>query len=172
VQDSEAKAYILVLCLVSVLLATAAKEPKSEPERVPAIGDKVNKHWDKTKDKLCAIHPSQLDPCFERAFAGVRYTIAYGSENGRVSYIFTDDKNFRTSEKLKVGDAVTFSVKSLLVYPGWLVIGPAASDGWRPVIGFDAEVHLADGTTRDVRTNREGNGTAYVSGFCKDRYFH
>ena len=96
----------LFLAMLLTLAMSAAVCARA-PEQVPAIGAKLNKHWlTAGEHELCMTSPAQLDPCFEQAFEGVRYRVAYSSKSKRVTYLTTSDGKFRTHSGLRVGDEI------------------------------------------------------------------
>jgi hypothetical protein len=145
----------------------------SASEQLPTIGMKIPNQWSKkAKVKLCVTHPAQIDPCFERSFGEVRYTLAYSSQTRRVTYLYTEDEHFRTADGLKVGDEIAISEENVRAWPGWQIHGPTTSDGWRPVIGGDGEVKLNNGSMLNLRGKHDGSGsgTTTILGFVKGRW--
>ena len=134
---------------------------------------KVPNEWSKkAKVKLCMTHPAQIDPCFERFFDGVRYTVAFSRETKRITYLYTEDEKFRTADDLRVGDEIAVSEENVRAWPGWQIHGPTTSDGWRPLIGWDVEVKLKDGSVLNLRGKHDGSssGTATILAFVKGRW--
>jgi hypothetical protein len=43
-------------------------------------------------------HSAQLDPCVEQKFDDIKYQVAYSEQTHRVSYVYTDDPKFRTTD--------------------------------------------------------------------------
>ncbi|MDT8068765.1 MAG: hypothetical protein ROO76_11445 [Terriglobia bacterium] len=119
--------------------------------------------------RLCMTHPAQLDPCFEHAFDGVLYTVAYDAQSKRVTYIYTKDRSFRTADGLKMGDEIAVSEKTVNAIPYWEIFGPSGSDGWKPIIGFNGEVKLQDGSVLNLwgKKNGSSTGVATIEGFAK-----
>jgi hypothetical protein len=156
----------LVFTAVSCIVVFAASH-----EPVPAIGAKIKKEGIKaSKGQLCMTHPAQLDPCFEHVFDGVQYKVAYNGQTRRVSYLSTSDSKFRTADGLQVGSEFRVTEDKVKAMPGWEVWGPTTSDGWRPIIGFNAEVKLKDGTLLKLNTNDgSGEGIAIIQGFSQGR---
>lgn len=140
-------------------------------EQAPKIGAEMNRKWIQGDGhNLCMTHPAQLDPCVQQLFDGVRYTIGYSKETRRVTYLYTDDKNFRTADGLKVGDSIPISDDSVRALPGWHVEAPITRDGWRPILGYDQKIKLRDGTVLNLRDkDSKKSGTAIILGFCKLR---
>jgi hypothetical protein len=161
----------LFLAMLLTLAMSAAVCARA-PEQVPAIGAKLNKHWlTAGEHELCMTSPAQLDPCFEQAFEGVRYRVAYSSKSKRVTYLTTSDGKFRTHSGLRVGDEIAISENTVRAWPGWEVHAPTTSDGWRPIVGFNSEVKLKDGTVLNLREKQGVNitGTATIGAFSKGR---
>jgi hypothetical protein len=157
--------------LLTLAMCTAVRG--RTPEQVPAIGTKLNKHWlTASEHELCMTNPAQLDPCFEQVFEGVRYRVAYSGKSKRVTYLTTSDGKFRTHSGLRVGDEIAISESTVRAWPGWEVHAPTTSDGWRPIIGFNSEVKLKDGTVLNLREMQGGSitGAATISAFSKGRY--
>jgi hypothetical protein len=157
----------LVLTVVgSVVVSGAAPEP------VPTTGATAKKEWVKaSKGHVCMTHPAQLDPCFEGVFDGVRYRVAYSDQTKRVSYLYTSDTKFRTADGLQVGGEISVTGQNVRALPGWEIWAPTTSDGWRPIIGFNAEVKLKDGTLLKLSGKHDGSkaGTATIQGFSRGR---
>jgi hypothetical protein len=117
-------------------------------------------------------HPAQMDPCFERSFEGVRYTVAYSREMKLITYVYTEDHKFKTADGLKVGDEIAISEQNVRAWPGWEVHGPTTADGWRPLIGWNGEVKLKDGSALNLwgKHNGSSRGTATILGFVRGRW--
>jgi hypothetical protein len=157
---------ITLTILGCVVLSGAAPEP------MPTIGTKVKKSWKKaSKGQLCMTHAAQLDPCFDGVFDSVEYKVAYSEQTKRVSYVSTSDKRFRTADGLRVGNEIRVTEENVRAVPGWEIWAPTTSDGWRPIIGFNAEVNLRDGTLLNIRGKRDGSkeGMATVQAFSRGR---
>jgi hypothetical protein len=140
-------------------------------EQPPNIGSKFKKSWRSKESGLCMTSSAQLDPCVERVFDGIKYSIAYGTDTHRVTYVYTDDEKFRTIDGLKVGDSIAVSRDTVVGEPGWQSYAPATGNGWLPVVGFDGlQIKLMDGSVIDL-TSSEGikKGTALIRGFSKTR---
>lgn len=108
------------------------------------------------------VSSAQVDPCFEHTFAGVRYTVAYNRETQHISYLFTEDDKFKTEDGLKVGDEIAVSRRNC-AWPGWEMPGPTTTDGWRPIVGWNAEVKLTDGTFFRLGGNHAGRSSGYAA---------
>jgi hypothetical protein len=121
---------------------------------------------------LCITHPAQMDPCFERSFNGVRYTVAYSRESKRITYVYTEDEKFKTTDGLRVGDEIPVSAQNVRAWPGWEIHGPTTADGWRPVIGWNGEVKLKDGSALNLWGKHDGSssGVTTILGFVKGRW--
>ena len=117
-------------------------------------------------------NPAQLDPCFERSFDGVRYTVAYSSKTKQVTYLYTKDEKFRTADGLKVGDEISISEENVRAWPGWEIHGPTTIDGWRPLIGWNGEVKLKDGSVLNLLGKHDGSrsGKATILAFVRGRW--
>lgn len=156
--------------IVTLILLAIPVIALSEPP--PSIGAKFNRKWAADREpKLCMTHPAQMDPCVEQVFDGVKYQIAYSNETRRVSYLYTDDENFRTVDGLKVGDLIPVSPQIVHALPGWQIHAQTTRDGWRPIMGYDLpQIKLNDGTVLDL-ANKEDmkRGTAVILGFSKGR---
>jgi len=117
-------------------------------------------------------HPAQIDPCVERYFDGVRYTVAFSKETKRITYLCTEDEKFRTADGLRVGSEIAVSEEDVRAWPGWEIHGPTTSDGWRPLIGWNLEVKLKDGSVLKLGGTHDGSssGTAIVEAFVKGNW--
>jgi len=92
----------------------------------------------------CMSSPGQLDKCFRATANGVVYTIAFrrrGSLGNVVTYLHTEDSNFKSPGGLYVGGVV--AVEDVIAAPGFEVYG-ARSEGWVPVVGFNGNVEVVD----------------------------
>lgn len=159
---------VIVLCVLTPSWSQA-------PQDLPRIGEKLDRRTVANANKqrlLCATSPAQLDPCFERVYGGVRFTVAYRDETKRVSYIYTVDEDFRTVEGMKVLDQIPVSTDSVRAWPGWLVEAQPTVDGWAPIVsGPDMTVELSDGTLLNIIGEQGGSsrGNAIIRGFGKRR---
>jgi hypothetical protein len=116
--------------------------------------------------------PAQLDPCFEHTYGGITFTVAFRSETKRVTYIFTTDKKFRTSEGLKILDEIPVTENSVRVWPGWQVEAAPTSDGWVPVISdYEMKVRLSNGTLLNLpgQHDHSSSGNAAILAFANRR---
>ena len=164
-----------VLLLITFVLFALLSASSQQSEELPRIGSRLDKSTVAMAEKqrqICATSPSQLDPCFEHRYAGIKFTIAYRSETKEVTYIFTTDEKFRTKDGLKVLDEIAVTEQSILVGPGWQVEAAPGSDGWIPVISdFDMKVKLSDGTLLNLpgETGGSKSGKATIRAFGKRR---
>jgi hypothetical protein len=58
----------------------------------------------------CMTSPGQLDQCVIVTVNGIKYTVGYrmgAPRSNVVTYVHTDDPNFRSPEGLRVGDVAT-----------------------------------------------------------------
>ena len=87
---------LLVIALLTAIAAIA--------EQPSTLGSKFNKKRAAGKEEnvICMTHPAQLDPCVEQIFNGIEFRVAYSGLTHRVSYLYTDDLNFRTAGGLRV----------------------------------------------------------------------
>ena len=68
-----------------------------------------------------------------------------------VTYVHTDDPNFKSPDGLRVGDVLTVeSPESIIEAPGFEVYGKKGR-GWIPVVGFNGEVSLVIEGLRDSK---------------------
>src|ERR1700675_1918771 len=104
---------------LSVLLILLLADCAAVAEQPPNIGSKFKKSWKSAEPQLCMTSSAQLDPCVQRKVDGITYTIAYREETHRVTYVFTDDENFRTVDGLKIGDSIPVSKETVAGWPGW-----------------------------------------------------
>ena len=108
----------------------------------------------------------------DQKFDGMKYQVAYSEQTHRVSYVYTDDPKFRTTDGVMVGGSIPVSKDSLLVLTGWQIRGPVTADGWWPILSNDLpRIKLKDGTEL-VITNEEdlvGSRDAVIVGFAKSR---
>ena len=155
----------------STLLVLLFAGSSALSEQPPNIGSKFKRARKSAEPQLCMTRSAQLDPCVQRKFDGIKYTIAYSEETHRVTYVYTDDETFRTTDGLKVGDSIPVSKETVAGEPGWQSYAPATPDGWLPVVGTDGlRITLKDGTIIDLMGS-EGikSGTAVILGFSKSR---
>lgn len=90
----------------------------------------------------CMSSPGQLDKCFLATVNGIKYKVAYRKRGlgNVVTYVHTDDPNFRSLEGLRVGDVATVEhPESIIAAPGFEIYGKKGK-GWIPVVGFNGEV--------------------------------
>lgn len=156
--------FLVVLFLLFACVSAVSEQP-------PNIGSKFKRLWRSKESGLCMTSSAQLDPCVERIFDGIKYSIAYSTDTHRVTYVYTDDDKFRTIDGLKVGDSIPVSRETVVGWPGWQSYAPPTRDGWLPVIGFDGlQIKLVDGSVIDM-TSSEGikKGIALIRGFKKSR---
>jgi hypothetical protein len=106
------------------------------------------------KRHICMTQPAQMDPCVEARIAGINYTIAYGEKTGRITYVFTSDKAFRTTDGVRVGETVDLSEEQILAWPGWEIRGPETPDRWYPLLGILEVTVVTDGNDALVRAER------------------
>jgi hypothetical protein len=94
----------------------------------------------------CMSSPGQLDKCFRAVADGVTYTVAYRIDRVHgniVTYLHTDDPNFKSPEGLRVGDVVVIDdLKTVIAAPGFEIYASNKS-GWVPVLGFSGEVTVS-----------------------------
>jgi hypothetical protein len=103
----------------------------------------------------CMTSPGQLDKCVNVTANGIKYTVGFrrrGSRGNVVTYVHTDDPNFRSPEGLSVGDMVTVeNPESIVAAPGFEIYSRKGR-GWIPVVGFNGEVNVVhDGQTDEKR---------------------
>lgn len=104
------------------------------------------KYVPKNNPKQYMTHSAQFRPYIEQNVAGVRYVIAYDKKNHVIKYISTDDKQFKSADGLQVGGYVEVNDEQVEAYPGWEIRGPKDKDGWQPLIGFNSEMTVLDGS--------------------------
>lgn len=161
-----------LLSIIAVLCSFSAANSQ-QGDKLPHIGSELDKHTVTLAEKqrqVCMTSPAQLDPCFERTYGGVKFTVAYRNETKKVTYIFTTDEKFRTKDGLKVLDEIPVTEESIREWLGWQVEAAATSDGWVPVISdFDMKVKLTDGTLLNLPGEHEGSssGKAVIRAFGK-----
>ncbi len=102
----------------------------------------------------CLSSPAQLDKCFLATVNGIKYTIAYrrnGSMGNVVTYVHTDDPNFRSPEGLHIGDITTVAnPEDIIAAPGFEIYGKKGK-GWIPVVGFNSEVTVVQNQQGDQK---------------------
>jgi hypothetical protein len=102
----------------------------------------------------CMSSPGQLDRCFRAVANGVKYTVAYrrrGIHGNIVTYLHTDDPNFRSPEGLRVGDVVVIdNITKIIAAPGFEIYASNAN-GWVPVLGFSGEVDVVGQSGADEK---------------------
>jgi hypothetical protein len=93
----------------------------------------------------CMSSPAQLDKCFRARVNGIKYTVAFrrrGPLGNVVTYVHTDDLNFKSPEGLRVGDVATVANSgNVIVSPGFEIYGPKGKR-WLTVVGFNGEVEV------------------------------
>ena len=144
--------------------------------RVPEIGEKLRSKDipESASHNVCMRLAAQVDPCFDTLLGGVKYTIAFGDRDHRVTYIHTSDPKFKAADGQKVGDEIEFPRSQLQVNPYFEIYGPTTRDGWRPIVGLDIgplEPTEKDGTKIDLRGNT-GKGDPVktsIGGFSKGK---
>lgn len=101
-----------------------------------AIGTRLNTtQASRTRTTDCATRPSQISACTELAAGGAKFKVGYDPQTRLVRYMFTDDRNFRTTDGLQVGSWIEVRQHELVLVPGWRIYGPKTAGGWRTVIG-------------------------------------
>ena len=109
----------------------------------------------KNNTNECAATPSQTYPCLQDVeIAGVRFTVVgYDARSRRIRYLFTQDENFKTADRLQVGGPIELADDQILVIAGWHIIGPRSKDGWRPILGSVLDenvIETEDGNAVDL----------------------
>ncbi len=113
----------------------------------------------------CMSSPGQLDKCFRAVANGITYTVAYrkdGIHKNIVTYVHTEDPNFKSPEGLRVGGFVVVDdIKNIIAAPGYEIYASNAN-AWVPVVGFSGEVDLVgQGGTDEKRQVATLNPTAH-----------
>jgi len=102
------------------------------------VGYKIDKKFlSDSSNNIILTHPSQYRPYFNIVIDSVKYTIAYDKENLEIKYIYTNDKKFKTSHGLKIGQKISLTKDEVLIYPNWNIYSKKSDDGWFPIIGSD-----------------------------------
>jgi hypothetical protein len=118
------------------------------------------------RTERCITRPSVVEPCVDVTDDGIHYTIAFDAKH-IITYIHTEDPNFKTSEGLKVGGFLDVKGEELRAFPGWEVRSPARADGWAPVVGYDQLVELPGGLKLLYSSTDEKHRTVVIAGFSK-----
>jgi hypothetical protein len=150
---------VLLFAVLFLAQAQSAVELRLE------IGTMVPKSLIRINPKpheLIMTAPAQMDRLLEYRAAGVKYILGYDEQSRKISYIYTDDRNFRTSSGLHVGSSIQITREQVRAFPGWLAFGPKTEDGWSPEIGFDSRLELVD-----IPTNYERLGTKFDDAFAR-----
>lgn len=149
-----------------LLLVTVVGMRAADQNPIPAdsslkleVGSIVPKKYRGRTDPItvCMTHPAQLDPCFVTKLRGIDFTVAYGKNTHKITYIHTRDLKFTTSDGVKIGGFVDVEESSLHMWPGWEIVGPRTRDGWYPLLGFNSEVVVMKGATEErIRKDHTG----------------
>lgn len=133
----------LAIFFAVILLTFGAYQ---KPEQPPEIGSKLAaKDVPKKNKRHFMTHSAQFRPYIKKVINGVEYVIAYDKKTREVTYLYTDDADFKNSKGLKVGDYIEVKGRDVVAYPGWEVRGPEDENGWHPLIGFDSELTVQRG---------------------------
>jgi len=121
--------------------------------------------------------PGQLDQCVNVTVNGVKYTVGYrmgAPRSNVVTYVHTDDPNFRSPEGLRVGDVATVENPEYIIAAPGFEIYSRKGKGWIPVVGFNGEVDVVhDGQADEkreastLRAARETSVRLRIKGFTK-----
>jgi hypothetical protein len=97
---------------------------------------------------FCMSSPGQMDICVKATLNRMKYVVGYRQRGSLVTYVHTEDLNFRSPEGLRVGDVLKIeNSDSIIAAPGWEIYGRRGK-GWVPVIGFNGKVSV-------IRDNEE-----------------
>ena len=75
---------------------------------------------------------NQFRPFIVRTIGKIDYTIAYDENTREIKYIYTEDKDFRTSNGLKVGKEIVFTTRGPAIWYDWEILTDETPDGWYP----------------------------------------
>ena len=136
-----------------------------------------------TKTTHCVTRPSQIWSCADLVVGGDRFKVGYDAKTRVVKYLFTDDRNFKTNDGLRVGSWIEVRQNELILVRGWRIYGPRTKDGWRTMSGtpfrfnnqtekleLSGTVRFEDGTAVDLSkpsTEPPRNGKVKILGFEK-----
>lgn len=109
-------------------------------------------------------HPGQTRPFIDPSIDGIKYIIAFDEKTREIKYIYTNDKNFRTANGLRVSSEIPLTRAQIEIIPYWEIRAPVTPDGWYPVVGHDLPM-----LGFDLDASFKGNETRMVSitGFSK-----
>ena len=133
------------------------------------IGNVIDKKYiSDSSNNFILTHPSQIRPYIEITIDSIDYVVAYDDKTFKIKYIFTEDKNFATSEGLKVGSEISLRKEDVIIYPGWNVYSKSSDNLWNPIVGHN---YYKDGdTTRFISKDTFKNQsvvTFKILGFSK-----
>lgn len=94
------------------------------------------------------VSPGQLDKCSKVFIDGVQYTIAFRKRSwlrgNVVTYVHTQDPNFRSPEGLRIGDTLLVNKEAdIVAAPGFEIYVRDKKYTWEPVVGFCGELTVA-----------------------------
>jgi len=142
-------ALIAVLCFTPLVWAQRDAELSTEPQLGKAVV--VPRRADVGR---CMSSPGQLDQCFRAVANGVMFTVAYRRRclhGNVVTYLHTDDPNFKSPGGLRVGDVVVIdNIRNVIAVPGFEIYANNAN-GWVPVVGFNDEVYVVGQSRADEK---------------------
>ena len=118
----------------------------AQPNMKLEIGSQIDSMYISKSTGHLYTGPSQIRPCFEIIVDGIKYTVAFDKSTLKIKYIFTSDKNFETSNGLKVGSEIKVLKKEVKIFRGWNVYSGKTDDGWDQLIGINFQLEYRDGT--------------------------
>lgn len=127
---------ILAVSLISFLLWFA---PVQEREIKLEIGARLPIKYTKKSNRMIFTHTNQMRPFIKREIKGVEYVIAFDEKNREIHYINTQDKDFVTSNGLRIGSVIDVKKEDFYIIPQIEIRAPKTPDGWEPVVGNDSE---------------------------------
>jgi len=123
------------------------------------IGGIIDKKFlSDTSSNFILTSPSQFRPYFVISIDSVDYIIAYDKMTLEIKYIITNDKDFKTTQGLKIGSEISLSSDEVLIYPGWNVYSKISDDDWDPIVGYNFSINedstnfISNYTFKDLST--------------------
>jgi hypothetical protein len=120
------------------------------------IGSNIDREYlPDSLNHFILTHPSQFRPYIEVTIHNVDYIIAFNEKTLEIKYIYTDDKDFKTVQGLKVGSEISLTKDDIIIYPGWDVCSKNSYDGWYPIVGYnfsnnDSTTFISKETFKDL----------------------
>jgi hypothetical protein len=153
----------IVLCLLIVFLLTTSISVGAQSGIRLEINSRLPAKYAKKPRGLTLTAASQLFPYVEESIKEVEYLIAFDQDTRKIKYIYTDDKDFKSSNGTKVGQEITLKWDDIDVLAYFQLRGPADKDGWQPVV---AGTSAFEGDFLE-RVRNAGKLITEIDGFAK-----